>query len=37
MYKKTEKNEEINIFSDANSLLLDRSRTILEDEKKWLC
>ncbi len=35
MYKKTEKNKEINIFSDANSLLSDRSKRILEDEKSW--
>ena len=35
MYKKTEKNKELNIFSDANSLLSDRRKRILEDEKRW--
>jgi len=35
MYKKTEKNKEMNIFSDVNSLLSDRRKRILEDEKRW--
>ena len=35
MYKKTEKNKKMNISIDVNSLLSDRSRTILEDEKNW--
>lgn len=35
MYKKTENSKEVNIFSDVNSLITERSKKILEDEKKW--